>query len=38
MVVKILMNPFYKKGSPFSDPYFERSVREIATHRLVPTS
>ena len=37
MVVKILMNPFYERGSPIKDIRFERAVREVARQRLVPT-
>ena len=36
MLVKILMNPFYQRGSMIRDARFERAVREIARQRLVP--
>ena len=38
MVVKVLMNPFYKRGARIRDPVLERVVREVARQRLVPTS
>ena len=36
MLVKILMNPFYVQGSKINDPKFEKAVRELARHRLLP--
>lgn len=37
MIVKLLMNPFYKQGHRIEDPLFERAVREVARQTLVPT-
>ena len=37
MLVKILMNPFYEMGSRIKDSRFDRTVREVARQRLVPT-
>ena len=37
MLVKIIVNPFYIRGSRINDPFFEKSIREIARQRLVPT-
>ena len=36
MLVKILMNPFYTRGTRINDPRFERAIKEIARLRLVP--
>jgi len=38
MIVKILMNPFYDRGTRIRDAVLERVVREVARQRLVPTS
>ena len=37
MLVKVLMNPFYKRGARVCDVRFERAVKEVARLRLVPT-
>jgi hypothetical protein len=36
MLVKILMNPFYRKGSRIVDLRLERAIKEVARLRLVP--
>ena len=36
MLVKVLMNPFYKRGTRIVDPRLERAVKEVARQRLVP--
>lgn len=38
MIVKVIMNPFYERGSRIRDPVLERVVREVARQRLVPAS
>ena len=37
MLVKVVMNPFYVRGSRIEDPMFERAVREVAKQTLVPS-
>jgi hypothetical protein len=36
MLVKVMMNPFYKRGTRINDARLERAVKEIARLRLVP--